>query len=158
MLISVFFRTSTFPLNRNISRSFYSIKSLNSFLYTLNISISIILNFTNIPRGKANTNVNFPKYDIMMTFLKYWNVNVIVWNYIQIITKYMIDARKWIVYSISRLFDNLFISSWWCESIKCTTICIGNIVIAPFWASTMKISSKNRTSRKSIVYMIHKNI
>ena len=75
-----------------------------------------------------NTNVNFPKNDFMLTFFKYWKVKTIVWNCIQIITKYKIDARKWIVYSMSTLVNNLFISCWLCESIKCATICIANII------------------------------
>ena len=65
-----------------------------------------------------NTNVNFPKNDIMLTFFKYWKVKTIVWNCIQSIKKYKIDARKWIVYSMSTLVNNLFISCWLCESIK----------------------------------------
>ena len=78
--------------------------------------------------------------------------------YIKVISKYKIDAIKWIVYSMSRLVDNLFISCWWRESIKCTTICIGNIIIALFWVSSIKISNKNRASRKFILYVIHKSI
>ena len=87
----------------------------------------------------------------MLTVFKYWKVNTIVWNCIQIIIKCKIDARKWIVYSMSTLVNNLFISCWLCESVKCATICIGNIIIAPFWTFGIKISRKNRASRKFIV-------
>ena len=69
MFISVSFRTSTFPSTKDLQKLLQN--SLNSFLYTLNISFSIILNFTSIVQGKGNTNVNFPKVDIMMTFFKY---------------------------------------------------------------------------------------
>ena len=144
--------------HREVSKSFYPIKSLNNVLYTLNICFSIIPNFTNIARGKGNAVVIFPKNDIMMAFFKYWKVNTIVWNYIQIITKYNTDARNWFFYSKSSLVDKLFISNWWCESIKCTIICIGNIIMATFWASSIKIYNKNRARRNFIVYMIHNSI
>ena len=65
MLIGVSVITPTFPSTT------YPIKSLNSFLYTLTVSFSIIPNFMNIALGKRNTNVNFPQNDIMMTFFKY---------------------------------------------------------------------------------------
>ena len=143
---------------QKISKSFYPIKSLNSFLNILNISFSKIPNFTKIARRKWNTIVDFPKNDIMTIFFKHWKVNTIVLNYIQIITKYKTDARKWIVYSMNRLVDNLFTSCWWYESIKCMTTCIGNIIIAPFWAYSIKFHNKDRASRRFIVYMIHKSI
>ena len=155
MFVGVLFRTATFPSTERLSKAYTQSKI---FLHSLNISFAIIPNFTNIGRGKGNTIVNLPRNDNIMTFFKYWKVKTIVRNYIQVITKYKITARKWIVYSMSRLADYLFMSCWWCESIKWTPICIGNIIIAQFWASSFKLSNKNGESRKFIVYMIHKSI
>ena len=93
MFFSVLFRTSTFSSTEKLPEAF---TQSNSLLYTLNISFSKIPNFTN---------ANFPKDDIMMTYLKYWKVNTIVWNYLQIIRKYMIEwFTVWVGFLIICLY------------------------------------------------------
>ena len=67
-----------FSINRKTFKRCYPMKSLNSFLYTLNISFSIIPNFMKMAHGTGNTNVSFLKNDIIMTFFKYSKVNTIV--------------------------------------------------------------------------------
>ena len=55
-------------VKRKIFESLVPIKIPNSFLYIFSISAVIILHFQNIARGKGNSNVDFAKNDIMVTF------------------------------------------------------------------------------------------
>ena len=59
---------------------------------------------------------------------------------------------------MGRFVDNLFMSCWWYESINFKANWTVNIFIAPFPASSIKVSSNDWANRKFIVYMIHKSI
>ena len=137
-LRSVFFKTFFFHCIRNISESLnlknycvisfffknYSIFPRGGlwslppricrycFLNIFNICFFIIPDLLHIGWREKYTDVNFTINNIVMTFIKNWNINSMIWNNTLVGAKYKINKWHRVVYNMRRLIYNLIISSW----------------------------------------------
>ena len=110
----VSFKSSTFCINQKIFKCFIPIKTGYCFFNIFSICLAVIPYFADIMWWEGYTNVNLTKNIIVMAFFKYRDINSVFRNYICISTKYKIDAWHRVIYNMSRLISNLWISSWWC--------------------------------------------
>ena len=70
MICNVSFRISTFLSKKDFQKSFANQNLEQLFMYIFSISAAIIPHFTNIARGKGNSNINSVKNEIMMAISK----------------------------------------------------------------------------------------
>ena len=70
MFSNVSFRRSTFLSKKDFQKSFANQNLKQLFVYIFSISAAIIPHFTNIARGKGNSNIDSVKSDIMMAISK----------------------------------------------------------------------------------------
>ena len=78
-----------------------SLRRVRSFIllswYFLDICLTVIPDVTDISWREWNTDVNLTKDNIMVTFIKGWNINSIIWNCILVRTKWKVNGWHFVM-------------------------------------------------------------
>ena len=98
-------RRPIFWLNDKFSKAFSPIKKRYGFLYPFNIGILIVPNFSTIIWGKGHISIDLCKNKVIMACLKKRMVDSTFTNYIRLVTKYWVNARRSATKKVSRFIE-----------------------------------------------------
>ena len=107
---------------------------------------------------KTNSKVNFSIYDTTMATAAERFFNPWIYYCARIICKNKVRVRRWIVFKMGWLVNNLTITHSQCNGIKFLSIMVTSIKRIPLWTFSVEISSNYWNCWIGAINVVHENV